>query len=41
MSLTFSIEADPSSATANWIIDRLIAFNESQAIFHGEEPSVG
>jgi GNAT superfamily N-acetyltransferase len=31
MGLTFSIEADPSLATANWIIDRLIAFNESQA----------
>jgi GNAT superfamily N-acetyltransferase len=31
MSHIFSIEADPSSVTANWIIDRLIAFNESQA----------
>ena len=31
MSLTFSIEAEPSSATTNWLVDRLIAFNESQA----------
>jgi GNAT superfamily N-acetyltransferase len=31
MSLTFTVEPEPSSAHANWVIDSLIGFNESQA----------
>ncbi|HEY4783215.1 MAG TPA: GNAT family N-acetyltransferase [Chthoniobacterales bacterium] len=31
MSLTYTVEPDPSSADASWVIDRLIAFNESRA----------
>jgi len=31
MSLTYTVEPDPSSADANWVIDRLVAFNESRA----------
>jgi GNAT superfamily N-acetyltransferase len=31
MSLTYTVEPDPSSADASWVIDRLVAFNESRA----------
>jgi hypothetical protein len=31
MSLTYTVEPDPSSADARWVIDRLVAFNESGA----------
>lgn len=31
MSLTYTVEPDPSSADTSWVIDRLVAFNESRA----------
>ena len=31
MNLKFTLEPEPSPADANWVIDRLVAFNESRA----------
>jgi GNAT superfamily N-acetyltransferase len=31
VSVTYTVEPEPSSVNTNWVIDRLVAFNESQA----------